>query len=224
MSLLSELLAESAHPANSASPANLQAAIAPRDPEISKLAELAGPTPSSLIPDTTKVRAHLLALADADYLDAARVRALPESELAAIAEQLADYDADRLRDALRVYLRTLAEDAEMRAGRLPPAYDTPALCRHCGPVWLPAPQVACLDVVDGWPVTYGCPWCFVHLPEGHRIPRPCVTCAECQHYQPDTINPAQGMGRCAIDANHGGTTWPHQSRTCATFNTKEPKA
>ena len=162
-----------------------------------------------------ETRARLLELAESEYLDAALVRALPESELAAIAEQLADYDTGRLRDALRVYLQTLAEDAEMRSGRLPPAYDTPALCRHCGPVWLPASQVALLDVVDGWPVTYGCPWCFIKMPKGHRLPRPRITCATCEHYQPDAINPPQGMGRCAIGVK--GAYWPHGQHACEAF-------
>lgn len=117
-------------------------------------------------------RAHLLALAETEYLDAVLVRALPGPELAAIAEQLAGYDADKLREALCVYLRTLAEDAVMRAGKLPPAYDTPAMCRHCGPIWLPRAQVAMLDVMDGSPTCWGCPWCFIHPSKGMDIPRP----------------------------------------------------
>lgn len=74
--------------------------------------------------------------------------------------------------ALRVWLQTLAEDDAMRQGIRPRAYDTPALCRRCGPVWLPHEQVALLDVLDGWPQALGCPWCFVHLPDGRDIPRP----------------------------------------------------
>ena len=74
--------------------------------------------------------------------------------------------------ALRVWLQTLAEDDAMRRGIRPRGYDAPAFCRRCGPVWLPHEQVALLDVVNGWPQVIGCPWCFVHLPEGQDIPRP----------------------------------------------------
>lgn len=172
MSLLSELLAESAPLANPASPANRHLSGAPNSVEISELAKLARPSFTAALVNSTGVRARLLAVAAAEYLDAGLVRALPESELVAIAEQLADYDVDTLREALRVYLRTLAEDAAMRAGKLPPAYNTPAMCRHCGPVWLPRAQATLLDVADGWPTTWGCPWCFIHTPRGVRIPRP----------------------------------------------------
>lgn len=127
---------------------------------------------ADLVAELTGLRATLLTLAEAECLDAGLVRALPESELTAIAEQLADYDANRLREALTVYLRTLAEDTAMRAGELPPAYDTPAMCHHCGPVWLPGAQVAVLEVMDGWPTCWGCPWCFIHPGNGMKIPRP----------------------------------------------------
>lgn len=54
-----------------------------------------------------------------------------------------------------------------------------------------------------------------------RMPR--VTCAACQHYQPDAINPAQGMGRCGINADHGGANWPHERRACRSFRPKEDR-
>lgn len=223
MSLLSELLAESRPAANPANPANPGVTGTTPQPKISKLAKLATGHDSSARPDTAKVRARLLALAESEYLDVALVRALPESELTATGEQCADAEREqpgRGRELARQYLHMLATSAMMREGRLPPDYDTPAMCRHCGPVWLPASQVECLDVVDGWPRALGCPWCFVKLPEGHRLPRPHVTCYGCQHYQPDRVNPAQGMGRCG--AGVPGVTWPHASRACATFKPKGP--
>lgn len=136
---------------------------------------------ADLVAELTGLRATMLTLAETECLDAGMVRALPESELTAIAEQLADYDAIKLREALRVYLQTLAEDKTMREGKLPPAYDTPAKCRHCGPVWLPRAQAALLDMVDGWPTTWGCPWCFIDTPRGVRIPRP----SQAEHSNPN---------------------------------------
>jgi len=54
-----------------------------------------------------------------------------------------------------------ADDMRVR-GEAPPEYTTPAVCRHCGPVWL-------------WPgapaEVLGCPWC-VHVAKGRKIPRP----------------------------------------------------
>ncbi len=180
---------------------------------------------SDLIAELSGIRGHLLVLADAEGIDAGLVHALPESELTTTAEQCATAEREspgRGREFARQYLRMLATGAAMRAGSLPPGFDTPALCRHCGPVWLPRSQVAMLDVVNGWPRAYGCPWCFVHLPEGHRIPRPRVECANCQHYQPDAIKPEACMGRCG--AGVPGATWPHRSRTCATFKPKKSRA
>jgi hypothetical protein len=175
--------------------------------------------PASL--NAAKVRARLLVLAEAEGIDTELVRALPESELTTTGEQCAAVESEspgRGRELALQYLRLLATDAAMRAGRLPPDFDTPAMCRHCGPVWLPRSQVAMLDVVNGWPRALGCPWCFIH-PQGIRIPRPSVTCATCRHYQPDSVNPGEGMGRCG--AGVPGMTWPHQSRVCATFKPKE---
>jgi len=36
----------------------------------------------------------------------------------------------------------------------------------------------------------------------HKAPViPLVRCRDCQHFRPDSINPAQGMGQCRIDAD-----------------------
>ncbi|HET8635772.1 MAG TPA: hypothetical protein VFL96_02895 [Acidobacteriaceae bacterium] len=174
---------------------------------------------ADLISELGGMRGRLLALAEAEGIDPGIVHRLPESEIAAIADQcpgIEPKDGGQGRKRAIAYLRALATTAVMQAGRLPDGFDTPALCRRCGPVWLPRAQVAMLEVVNGWPRALGCPWCFVRLPGGRRIPRPRVACAQCRHYQPDPINP-QGMGRCEIDANNGGTNWPHEERTCKSF-------
>ena len=179
---------------------------------------------ADLIVELSGMRGRLLALADAEGLDAGIVRALPESELTATAAQCAAVEADQPgcgRELARTYLHMLATSAMMRAGRLPPDFDTPAMCRLCGSVWLPRSQVAMLDVLDGWPTAWGCPWCFVQPPEGHRIPRPRVTCGSCGYFLRDTVNPVESMGRCGINATIG-TTWPHEERSCKTFKPKEP--
>lgn len=212
MSLLAELLAETRPIAKVAKVAK----VPPAPPENSQVSQLSR-RPAILV-DTAKVRARLLALAESEFLDAGLVRALPESELFATAEQCAEVEAEEPgcgRELARQHLHMLAITALMREGRLPPGFDTPALCARCGPVWLPASQAALLDKVGGWSRTLGCPWCFVHLPEGMRIPRPHVTCAACQHYQPDSVNSGAGMGRCL--AGVPGTTWPHQQRVCKSF-------
>lgn len=53
-----------------------------------------------------------------------------------------------------------------------------------------------------------------------RQPCPPVTCGDCQHFTPDTINPPAGMGSCG--SGHG-IHYPMQRRVCATFlPDKEP--
>lgn len=168
------------------------------------------------------LRARMLVTAEAEGINPAAFHNLTDAELQAHAAHIASFPADQQADVIRALLSMLDTTTSMRGGRLPASFDTPALCSRCGPVWLPASQVTLLDVVDGWPRAYGCPWCFVHLTQGLRIPRPRVTCAACRHYQPDAINPDGGMGSCGIDANQGGTTWPHEERTCRAFKPKEP--
>lgn len=165
------------------------------------------------IHDTAATRARLLALAADTDRDPALVRALPEAFLRDL-HGMGD-------DVLRSLLSMLTDDANRRA-RKQPREDTAAiLCRKCGPVWVHPSIAVVLTVVDGWPRALGCPWCFIHPKDGRAIPRPPVTCAGCRHYRPDAINPAQGMGRCAIEAATG-TTWPYQSRICAAFEPETP--
>ena len=106
-----------------------------------------------------------------------------------------------------------ADTADRHAGRVPEA-DTAAMhCQHCGPVWIHPAIAACLPVVAGWPRALGCPWCFVRKAGGY-IPRPPVTCGDCQHFTPDTINPPAGMGTCA--SGHG-MHYPMQQHRCGEF-------
>ena len=109
----------------------------------------------ALLADTTEaMRAHMLALAEAEGRPAAIVQRLDADDLAACHGWPVD--------VLRAYLLALDWGATMDAGRTPPGYTMPASCRGCGPVWLwpgaPAHVIAC-------------PWCF-RRNAGKAIPRP----------------------------------------------------
>lgn len=165
------------------------------------------------------LRDQLLAIAEQQGKDASLVHALSESDLHALATHFARLPADRRTDVALALLSMRDDDAARREGRAPAGDTAAILCATCGLVWVHPSIAAVLPIVDGWPRALGCPWCHVHPRAGLAIPRPAVTCSACTHYQPDVINPAQGMGRCAIEATTS-TTWPHQARTCALF---EPK-
>lgn len=70
--------------------------------------------------------------------------------------------------------RMLQDSATMAEGRVPPGWTAAAVCQHCGPVLLHPDVVKLLDVKDGHPWCWGCPWCHVTMPPGHRLPRPRV--------------------------------------------------
>jgi hypothetical protein len=156
------------------------------------------------------MRARLLALADVEVTDADHVHRLTTADLAECAG---------LPDAmLLAYVRALA-DADLRErGKCPPDETERALCRHCGPIWT-APEVAsAAPVVDGWPRVLGCPWC--HVRNRRAIPRPLVACGNCQHFEPDPINPTGGMGRCGSEREplqSEPLPFPHAARQCAQF-------
>lgn len=44
-----------------------------------------------------------------------------------------------------------------------------------------------------------------------------VACRDCKHFEPDSINPAQGLGNCGIDAAGGRLPWPNLPRRCHKF-------
>ena len=137
-------------------------------------------------------RAHLLALAESEGVDAAHVHRLHADDVAACAGE-----SD---NTLRAYLRGLEREAGMDAGRVPPEWTTAAHCEGCGPVWL-------------WPDAArvrACPWCF-RRKAGKAIPRPQVQCRDCRHFLPNAMNPAAGGGDCAAGrAGH----WPMQWHRC----------
>lgn len=161
------------------------------------------PDPAHLADTLKPLRAHLLALATAGGIDAAHVHRLHDLHIAACA----GLDARQLAD----YLAMLTDTADRHAGRVPLDDTAPMHCEGCGPVWIHPSIAAVLPVVDGWPRALGCPWCFVRKAGGY-IPRPPVTCEDCRHFTPDTINPPAGMGVCGAGK---GMHWPMQRHACA---------
>ncbi len=109
-----------------------------------------------------RLRNRLLRIADADRIDSAIIRALPEADVA---------DCAGLDDAtLCAYIRMLRDSAMRERGKRPDDETVPAVCRHCGPVWIAPEGAACAPVVDRWPRVLGCPWC--HVTARDAIPRP----------------------------------------------------
>lgn len=48
-----------------------------------------------------------------------------------------------------------------------------------------------------------------------------ITCEHCRHFQPDTVNPVSGMGRCLHLARHG--FWhPDAPHVCRDREEREP--
>lgn len=62
--------------------------------------------------------------------------------------------------------------------------------------------------------------------------RASVRCGDCQHYQPDSVNPPQGSGRCALTltglppapVRGYGVCYPFSLRYCAHFQPLEDKS
>lgn len=152
-------------------------------------------------------RAALLALADRLGVDRAAVVRIPSADLPMWAAVPAD--------ALPNYLRGLGDASTRQAGKVP-STDTAAIhCAHCGPVFVHPVIAAALPVVAGWPRALGCPWCAIRK-VGGIVPRPRITCETCASFKPDTINPAAGVGTCAI--GHG-MHYPMQRHGCGDFRT-----
>lgn len=169
------------------------------------LATLSAPEPESVAEsqvsqggevEKAKVqRARLLTLAADELLPPGLVHGLDDADAAAC-DGLPD-------DTLRAYLRSLERDRRMDAGQVPPEWGEPVacFCKGCGPVPL---WPGCPDVV------LACPWCF-RRNAGKAIPRPLVACEDCRHFQPDTVNPPAGIGRCGL--GHAGQ-WPMKLHCC----------
>ncbi|MDE2154856.1 MAG: hypothetical protein KGJ32_03030 [Xanthomonadaceae bacterium] len=151
------------------------------------------------------IRPVLLELADRLGIDGVHVHRIPSADLALWAA-IPD-------GSLRAFLLALDDTATRQAGKVP-LDDTAAIhCRHCGPVYAHPGIAAVLPVVDGWPRALGCPWCAIRKAGGY-IPRPLVTCGDCQYFTPDTINPPAGMGTCA--SGHG-MHYPMKAHRCAGY-------
>lgn len=154
---------------------------------------------------STDTRAALLALADRLGIDPAAVTRIPGADLPLWATVLGE--------ALPAYLRALADTATRQAGKVP-ATDTAAVyCAGCGPVFVHPTIASVLPTAGGWPRALGCPWCATRRSGGY-VPRPRITCERCTHFQPDSVNPAAGVGICA--SGHG-THWPMEPHRCGSF-------
>lgn len=124
-------------------------------------------------------------------------------------------------NALRTYVRMLAEEAERKAGNVPADETAMALCRHCGPVWVHPAVAAVAPVIDDTPYLLGCPWCHVRG-AGKAIPRPPVACGDCRNFVPDSVNPVGGMGSCGVGCNPD-RPWPGVTRMCARWKKRTAK-
>lgn len=144
---------------------------------------------------TQEQRAHLLVLAESELVPARLVHGLADADVTACAG-LPD-------NVLRAYLRALEAGQRMDAGQVPPEWGEPVArtCEGCGPVllWATCP-----------PKVKACPWCF-RRKAGKAIPRPLLTCGDCRHFTPDTVNPPAGMGGCGLG---NPSRWPMQRHRC----------
>ena len=161
------------------------------------------------------LRARLLTLADDEGIDPALVQGLPESELAATAEQVAACDHGDCRNILSAYVRALADSDLRRRGKVPADETAMALCRGCGPVWVHPAVADAAPVIDGWPRLLGCQWCVVRH-AGLYVPRPQAACGTCRHFMRDAVNPEGGMGRCKAGCNPA-RPYPNAEHQCARF-------
>lgn len=48
-----------------------------------------------------------------------------------------------------------------------------------------------------------------------------VSCADCQHFAPDTVGDGSGIGNCAVNAATLGARWPNSRRYCLEFSGKK---
>ncbi|WP_295885522.1 hypothetical protein [uncultured Thiohalocapsa sp.] len=120
-------------------------------------------------------------------------------------------------EALDAFALALSIRWQREGGERPESYTQTAICDGCGPVWLwpgaPARVIAC-------------PWCF-NVAAGKPVPRPPqpaqtapaapVTCANCGHFEPNTVGSSAGIGRCRIGAPASRRTpalWPNAEHPC----------
>ena len=104
------------------------------------------------------------------------------------------------------YCERVARDRA--AGRVPGSYTATTHCRGCGTV----------PIFAGAPVRVdACPWCL-NRAKGLPIPRPEVTCGECQHFTHDPQG-GGGIGTCARGGPPKGQmpAYPHTRRRCPDY-------
>jgi hypothetical protein len=159
---------------------------------------------------TGDTRAALLALAAGNGISTVHVHRLDDDGLtllAAVGE-----------GGMRAFLLAAEDAATRQAGKVPLDDTAAILCQHCGPVYVHPAIAACLPVVAGWPRALGCPWCFIRK-AGLYVPRPRITCGNCQHFQRDPVSPTQGMGRCTVGAarTQNLSTYPGCTRHCGNW-------
>lgn len=159
---------------------------------------------ASLAVDT--IRGRLMELLEAELIDGHLIARLPDADLGDLAG-LPD-------SALEAFARSLRDSDLREHGKRPKHETAPALCRHCGPIWLHPAVAAVVSLLDGWPRVLGCPWC--HVRNRIAIPRPPVTCGDCEHFARDTVNPKEGAGACKAGQNPK-RPWPMASRQCGHF-------
>jgi len=154
------------------------------------------------------VRDRLKAIAAADHFQSIN----PDVTERLVADDLADC---RLLpdETLHAYLVALTDTHERVKGRAPWGWIAPAMCEHCGPVWLHPAVVLALPEVDGLRHALACPWCPEHA-EGRLFARPHVACAACARFAPNENNPDAGLGRCVPLATG---QWPNAAHPCGSF-------
>ena len=167
-------------------------------------------------------KAELLALLTApDRVVRDRLRTIAEKDRDQInpnvIERLAGADLADCRalpdETLHAYLVALTDTNERMKGKAPWAWTAPAMCAHCGVVWLHPEVVIGLPVINGFHLAVGCPWCSEHA-DGRLFARPHVTCATCRRFASNENNPVAGLGHC--DALNNGQ-WPLASHACGHF-------
>jgi hypothetical protein len=103
--------------------------------------------------------------------------------------------------------RNLALEMVMARGVVPAEWTAIAICSACGPVWAAPDLGANIEV---------CPWCDLRQ-AGRWFPRPRMQCGKCRNFQPDTINPAGGLGSCRAGFDAKGLCYPKTRPPCPSW-------
>jgi len=160
-----------------------------------------------LLQSNSEMRLQLLAIANALLIDPAIVTRLDDVDVA----ECAGLEPD----VLTAYVRALYDGHLLELGRSPPGDTAPAICHHCGPVFLHPLVAALAPVVAGWPRVLGSACC--HIRARKTLPRPLVNCGACSRFKPDPINPAAGIGTCLQNVDQEKPLFPNADRRCQVF-------